>query len=149
MLAEEIMSRNVVTVGQDASVSDAAAVMSNLQIGCVVVRNRERIVGILTERDILASIVIPGKNSKDVKVRDIMSSPVKMIAPDASVEEVADIMSASRIRRLPVVKDRKLIGIVTSSDVVRIYLDVDKVIRELAVKDTDEIRKRAQKYGGV
>jgi len=149
MLAEEIMSRNVVTVGQDASVSDAAAVMSNLQIGCVVVRNRERIVGILTERDILTSIVIPGKNSKDVKVKDIMSSPVKMIAPDTTVEEVADIMSASRIRRLPVVKNRKLVGIVTSSDVVRIYLDVDKVIRELAVKDADEIRERAKKYGSV
>lgn len=147
MLVEEIMSRNVVTVEQNASVSDAAAVMSNLQIGCVVVRSKERIVGILTERDVLASIVIPGRDARDVKVKDIMSSPVKTISPGSSVEEVADIMSASRIRRLPVVKDRKLVGIVTSSDVVRIYLDVDKVIRELAVKDADEIRERAKKYG--
>jgi CBS domain-containing protein len=135
MLVQDAMSSKVITISPDVSVSDAANLMNDMKIGCIVVTEREKIAGILTERDIISSIVIPGRDARRVRVREIMNSPVVTIEPEKSIEEAADLMSSLKIRRLPVVRGEKMVGILTSSDIVRFYLDVDKFVRELVVKD--------------
>ncbi|MBI4362991.1 MAG: CBS domain-containing protein [Euryarchaeota archaeon] len=136
MRVKDLMSRRVFTVAPEATVDEAARVMSDNQIGCLVVAEKEGIAGILTERDLLNRIVIPGKNSRKMRVEQVMTAPVQTIGPEASVDEVADLMSTHKFRRLPVVQGGRLVGIVTSTDVVRVYLDVDKVVRDIALKET-------------
>lgn len=136
MRVADAMSRSVVSTAPDALVSEAAKTMSDLRIGCLVVREGEKLAGILTERDILSRIVVPARNPRQTRVAEVMTRTVMTVSSQTPIEEAADIMATHRIRRLPVLEDGRLAGILTSSDIVRVYLDVDRVIRQVVVKDS-------------
>lgn len=116
MHVEEIMHK-VETISADASAKEAAELMARKQIGSLIVVRQGKVVGIVTERDFLEKVVAEKKKAK-LKVKDIMSKDVVTIKPDALLEDAAMLMAEYKIKRLPVVKDGKLVGIVTASDII-------------------------------
>jgi CBS domain-containing protein len=115
---KDIMTKNVVTITADKTVFEAAELMDFKKIGCLIVAQNEAPMGIVTERDIVRRIVAK-KMPYDVRVSEIMTQNLVTVDPDSSLKDAARLMSNNGIRRLPVVKQNKLVGIVVSSDFVR------------------------------
>ncbi len=115
---KDIMTKNVATVGVNQTAVEAAELMKSKKISCLIVVENEAPVGIITERDIVWRIVAQ-RLSYDVKVSEIMTKKLVTVDPDISIKEAARTMSSNKIRRLPIVKQNKLVGIVVASDFVR------------------------------
>lgn len=127
------MSKGVVTLALSANAMDVAKVLKKHQIGCVVLADKSKAMGIVTERDIAYKVVASGKDPKKVKVTDIMSAPLKVISASTSLDEAALLMKTHKIKRLPVVdKQDKLVGIITEDDMLRIYPGYVDLARELS-----------------
>jgi CBS domain-containing protein len=116
--AEKLMHETTVAA-PDMSIVEIAKVMADKNIGSVLIENPDGIYGIVTERDIIKKVVSKGLDPKILKAADIMSKPVITVDYNADVFKVAGILSEKKIRRLPVVKDGKIIGILTTRDVSR------------------------------
>ena len=119
IIVRDIMSRNIKTVRPDDTALDAVRKMNKFRIGSVIVVNSGRPVGIITERNILQEIVEPRHDPATMKAKDIMTRPLITIDPHTAVDEAAKIMATNTIKTLPVVDKDKILGIVTSSDIVR------------------------------
>ena len=119
ILVRDVMVTDVKTVRPDSSVREVVQKMNKFDVGSIIVVQENRPVGIITERDILRKILEPGIDPLVIKARQIMSSPIVTIQEDMSVEEAARTMTKRRIKKLPVVRGGKLIGIVTATDLVR------------------------------
>jgi len=115
---KDIMTKNVITITVDKSVFEAAELMNSKGIGCLLIVKDEVPVGIVTERDFVRRVV--AKNLPySVKVSEIMTKNLVTVDPDVSLKDAAGLMSINKIRRLPVLKQNKLVGIVVASDFVR------------------------------
>jgi CBS domain-containing protein len=141
MLVKEIMNRNVKTVRPEDTVKDAVKVMNEQRIGAlVVVSGTGEVVGILTERDILTGVVATGKSADDVKASEIMTPNIVTITPDMTLEEAADVMTENKIKKLPVVHEGRLVGIVTATDLIAYEKDlIEKVAVLLATSPMKSI----------
>ena len=119
MIAKDVMKANVITVSRSTPVSEAALLMRNEDIGAlVVVDTAGRPVGIVTDRDIVISIVADGDNPADFVVEDIMSKNLHLVQEDESIFEILKILGKHSIRRVPVLKKGKLVGIVSVDDLI-------------------------------
>jgi len=118
VLVRDVMSKEVRVVRPDTAVKEVVATMNKFDIGSIIVVQSERPVGIITERDILRRIVEPCLAPETLTARQVMSSPVTSISETASIEEAAKIMAKKRIKRLPVMNDGKIIGMLTFTDIV-------------------------------
>jgi CBS domain-containing protein len=114
----EVMTKEVVTVGPHYNVADVASLMDAKGIGSVIVLEEERVLGILTERDIL-KVIGAGEDPKNVAAHEALIGDLYTIAPDASIEDAASQMTQARVRHLPVISDDKIVGILSIRDVVR------------------------------
>lgn len=114
----EAKGKSVATVGPDATVLDAAEVMNRHHIGAVVVVKGEEIVGIFTERDVLNRVVAARKDPAATKVHEVMTAKVAVCAPDTPVESCRAAMTRNKLRHLPVVDGRKLVGMISSGDIL-------------------------------
>jgi CBS domain-containing protein len=112
---KDLMTKNVVTIDANKTVVEAAALMSENDIGDLIVMDDNTPVGIVTERDFVRRVLAEGKSTES-KVSEVMTRPLKVIDPDAPIKEAARRMVNKRIRRLPVIKDNKLVGIITAAD---------------------------------
>jgi CBS domain-containing protein len=119
ILVRDIMVRNVKTVRTDDSAWDAVVKMNKFRIGSVIVTNNGRPIGIITERNILERIVEPRLDPGMVRAKDIMSAPLITVDLNAAVEEAAQIMARKGIKKLPIVDGGKVVGVVSTSDIVR------------------------------
>jgi CBS domain-containing protein len=115
---KDIMTKEVITIDTSKSVFEAAELMSSKGLGCLVVVIKGFPVGIITERDIVRRIVAK-RSSPDIKVVEVMTKKIITVNPDTSLKEAARVMLTNKIRRLPVLKNNKLVGIVVASDFVR------------------------------
>jgi two-component system sensor kinase FixL len=115
----DIMSRDIATVKPGSTVVYAAEIMSSNNISCIVVSEDGCISGIVTETDMLKKAVVEGHDFSDMKVEQIMSSPVRSVARNLSVMEAGKIMEAEKIRRLVIMDEKQPVGIITQSDLVR------------------------------
>jgi len=131
LLVREVMTTNVKTVRPFSTVKDVVQKMNKFGIGSVVVVEEDRPVGIITERDIMRSIAEQFFDPSVVKVKDIMSTQLVTISADVSVEEAARLMATRKIKKLPVVENQKLVGIVTSMDVMRANPKIVGLLEEL------------------
>ena len=134
MLVKEVMNRNLKTVRPEDTVKLAAQIMNENHIGAlVVVSGSGEVVGILTERDILVNVVATGKSAENVKVEDAMTSEIITVSPNKTLEEAADIMTENKIKKLPVIEERSLVGMITATDLVAYEKDlIEKVAVLLA-----------------
>ncbi len=115
---KDIMTKAVVSVDAASTVSDAAKIMEDTQIGAVVVTENNTPIGIITDRDFAIKVVAHAYNPS-TPVRMIMSSPLYSISPDESIRMIADFMYTRGIRKLPVIDNDMVIGIVTATDLVK------------------------------
>jgi CBS domain-containing protein len=119
MIVRDVMARNIKTVKTDDTVLAAVQKMNKFDIGSVIVVSSGRPVGIITETNILRRIVEPRMDPDTVWAKDIMSAPLITIEPTMALEEAAKIMAERRIKRLPVMDGDKLVGVLSSTDIVR------------------------------
>lgn len=112
---KEIMTTDVSTVSADDSISKAAEIMKTLNVGAVPVVSNHRLVGIVTDRDIVLRGMASGKNSSDA-VSSVMTNNVTTVTSDIDIHNAADLMAVRQIRRLPVVDNDQLVGIVAIGD---------------------------------
>lgn len=114
---KDIMTKNVISVDASVTVSQAAKMMEDTNIGAIIVTENNTPVGIITERDFAVKIVAHAYQNT-TRVKQVMSHPLYSISPNESVWMVADFMATHGIRKLPVIDNDKLVGIVTATDIV-------------------------------
>jgi signal-transduction protein with cAMP-binding, CBS, and nucleotidyltransferase domain len=128
----EIMSASPSTIPATANIADACATM------------KANDVGIVTERDVVTKVAALDKRPSTVLVKDVMTSPLIAVHPHQEVVEAAKIMSGRKIRRLPVIKEGQLVGIVTENDILRVWPSLIEVTRE-----RDRVELESEFAGGV
>lgn len=106
-------------VGPNATVIDAVGKMCRSRIGALLVEENDEPIGIVSERDIMSRLVLEKRDPATTRVRDIMTREVLCIDPDQEPEQVMALMTERRVRHLPVVESRKVVGIVSIGDLVR------------------------------
>jgi CBS domain-containing protein len=111
------MNRKVVIAKPETTIKEASEVMDKLHIGSLIVVEGGKIIGIVTGSDILKA-VSESRNLDTENIKTIMSKEVKIIDPDKKIEDAVDIMVENKIKRLPVVENEKLVGIITASDII-------------------------------
>ena len=107
------------SIGPDESVYDAVKLMAEKAIGALIVVDRAKTVGMLSERDYARKVILVGRSSKETKIREIMTTQVISADPHQSVQECMTIMTEKRIRHLPVMEDDQLIGMISIGDLVK------------------------------
>ena len=122
MKVTDIMTRKVLSVDSASDGYEAAKLMFGDRGGCVLVENNDTVIGIITCRDFIEGILEWRTAPSEMRVRQMMSSPVHMIDSEATVEKAAALMSSKRIRRLPVLKDEKIIGMVLAGDLAKLVV---------------------------
>lgn len=126
---KDIMSSPVTNVTLDETVQQAAVVMGEKGIGSVAVMKGDVMLGIVTERDISKKVVAQNKDASRLSVQDIMQSEIVTAKPDTTIDEASTIMSEGKFRRLPIMENGKLVGIVTETD-------LELALREEAIDET-------------
>lgn len=124
-IVEELLNhkgRDVWFVSPDATVHQAAHVMSDRNVGAVIVRSGEKLVGILTERDCIRRVMLPGRQPNQTLVAEVMTKSVSTVTPHDSVGHVMQRMTDERLRHLPVVEQDSIVGLISIGDVVRAQL---------------------------
>lgn len=121
MIVKDVMSSHVATVNEQDTVSNAAEIMCRHDIGVLpVMKNGNKLVGMLTDRDIVLRCVADKRDQENCKVGEIMTSTTLSIDPNKSLAEALQMMSNHQVKRLAVTEDGKLSGIVSLSDIARI-----------------------------
>jgi len=123
-------SPDVWSVSPDTPVFEALSLMAEKGIGAVLVLDNEEVVGIMSERDYARKIVLKGKSSAQTPVSEIMTQNVIYVEPSQPIEEIMALMVGKHIRHLPVLEDKKLVGIISISDVVRELISEQKLLIE-------------------
>ena len=115
---KDIMTKTVITIEANKTVTEAAALMTQNNVSNLIVMENNTPTGIVTERDFVRKILAKNKPTK-TKISEIMSTPLRVIDPDAPIKEAARKMLRKGIRRLPVIKDNRLVGIITTTDIAK------------------------------
>jgi len=117
MKVRDIMSKDIASLRSDDSIERAAQLMKQYNCGSIPVCTQDKIIGIVTDRDIAVRSVASGEDATETKVGDIMTDSVVFASPELEVDAAARLMSDRQIRRLPVVENNKLVGIVALGDI--------------------------------
>jgi len=116
---QDIMSRETVTATTEDTVFSAAKKMSENNVSCVIVVDDERVIGILTDKDVLKGVAKHDREFRRLRVEERMSRPVEVVSPESSVIEAGKTLETRGIKRLPVVEAGRLVGVVTQTDIAR------------------------------
>ena len=116
---EDVMVENVVSVPEKATVRKAAELMNKHEIGCLVVVKRGKPVGIVTETDMVRRVILGSADPEETNVAEIMSGPIVVGNPQMDVDEATTIMRTRKIKKLPIVEKGRLVGLITTTDIVR------------------------------
>jgi CBS domain-containing protein len=115
--------RAMFSIGPDEPVLEAIRLMAEHHVGALLVMKGEELVGIVSERDYARKVILKGRSSADTPVAQIMSSPVVTVSMSNSVQECMQLMTSRRIRHLPVVEGKKVVGIVSIGDLVKAVME--------------------------
>jgi len=110
---------SIISVTADANILDAMKIMADLNVGAVLVMEDHKIIGILSERDIVRKVDVLGKSTITTYVREIMTEKVLYVEPGQALEDCMALMTEKRIRHLPVIENEKLLGVISIGDVLR------------------------------
>ncbi len=153
MFVRDIMSVNVVTMPPDATVFEVAIAMKKMDIGSLIITEKDRPIGIITEADIVRRVITEKKDPKSTAAREIMSSPLIHVELGTALTEAMRVMAKSNIRRVAILKNSSLAGIITSRDLLRWSPElIDILVESLRLRsegvkvkeESDEIA-----YGGI
>jgi CBS domain-containing protein len=145
---EDVMVKEVVTIDDGVMVKEAVDVMNKFEIGCLIAVRKGKAMGILTERDVLKRIVAGAKDAKKTRVRDVMTSPLVVAEPNMDLGEAVKLMFQMKIKKLPVVDGKRLVGLVSLTDIARFQPQVISILKQLAAKQAPPkgIKKIMDRY---
>jgi CBS domain-containing protein len=146
MLVKDVMSSPVVTADEDETSNNIASAMDKDDLGCVIVTNKAgKSIGIITERDLAIRVIAKNAKPDTVKAKDIMTTPLVTIEPEATISEAARRMNRLDIRRLGVFYKGNLVGIVSSKDLLGVMPELIEIMQErtriegpASVEETEE-----------
>jgi len=133
MKVRDILKRkgnSVITVHPQQTVLDVLKILAEHNIGGVLVKDGDKLLGIFTERDYARKIILKGKSSADIKVSDVMVTNLYTVTPDDEVHHCMRLMTDTRIRHLPVLEDGRLAGFISIGDVVKTVIDEQQQVIE-------------------
>ena len=146
MTVSKVMTKSVISVDSSTSVNDAAKMMSDAKVGAVIVMNNNTPVGIVTDRDFAVKIVAYAYPIT-TPVRKIMSSPLFSINSDESVRTAADLMHDRGIRKLPVIDNENIVGMITATDIVNLLaVCVEEDVRDMYFHSVVKIYENYSPY---
>jgi len=143
MIVKDIMDKNVQKTEPGINAREAARMMTDSSEGYILIVENGKLIGIVTEDDITSKVVAEGRHPHEVKVEDIMAKKVQSIGPGESIEDAASMMTEKKIKKLPVVEDKKLLGIVTAEDMIASEPKMMKHLSELVL-----FARKPQKMAG-
>jgi CBS domain-containing protein len=131
---KEVMTRDVRACKPNATVADAAKVMAQEDVGPVPIVEDGRLVGIVTDRDIVVRVVAEGRDPNATTVKEIASTELVTVSPGDDLDEALNLLAARQVRRLPVVEGERLVGIVAQADIARLGKDkkTGEVVEEIS-----------------
>jgi CBS domain-containing protein len=131
---KEVMSSDVRTCEPDATVVDVAKVMAKEDVGPIPVVEGGRLVGLVTDRDLVVRVLAEGKDPKTTKVGEIASRDLVTVSPDEDLDQALKLLAQHQVRRLPVVEGDRVVGIVAQADVARLGKDAKtgEVVEEIS-----------------
>ena len=141
MKIKDIMTDQIACIKPETTVTEAAQMMQKHDIGAVPVCEGENVIGIVTDRDIVVRNIAHGKNPQVTPVRDVMSSEVTYITPEMNIHQAAGIMAVKQIRRLPVVEEQRLVGMVSLGDLAtkgKYDVELSTTLSEISVPSQPE-----------
>lgn len=118
------------SIGPEATVYEALALMSEKGIGALMVMEGTKPVGLFSERDYARNVILKGRSSRETPIREIMSSPVLCVTPEQPLEEAMALMTEHRVRHLPVIRDDHVLGMVSIGDLIKSIISEQKFIIE-------------------
>jgi CBS domain-containing protein len=138
----DAMTENPRSIGQSASVVEAARLMREQHIGSLPITDDEKLVGMITDRDITTRVVAEAADPKMTSVGDVSSRDLISVEPDEDLDEALQLMARHQVRRLPVVEDGKLVGIVAQADIA--LSETEKKTGELveAISEPSQAERR-------
>ncbi|MFH0749198.1 MAG: CBS domain-containing protein [Candidatus Bathyarchaeota archaeon] len=129
MKISEVMVKKPITVKPDVLIYEAAKLMRDKKISSVIVVDKGIVKGILTERDLIRRVLAENKDPNKVKIDEVMTSPIVSISPNKDILDAAQLMKTKGIRRLVVMEDEKLVGIITTDDMIK---NMKRAVEEFA-----------------
>ncbi|MGK0464990.1 CBS domain-containing protein [Clostridium sp.] len=142
MKISEIMSKDVISLSVEDTVEHAAMLMREHNIGSIPVKTEDKIVGILTDRDIITRCVAEGSDMKIQRVREIMTSNPVLGDININVDDATRIMSERQIRRLPIVSNNELVGMISLGDLAvepNLHKEASEALSEISIPCTHNI----------
>jgi CBS domain-containing protein len=115
--------RDIWSVHPEATVYEAIDQMAQKGVGALLVMDGKELVGVVSERDYARKVILKGKASREIQVREIMSYPVICISPELTVQQAMTLMTEKRVRHLPVLVEETVVGVISIGDVVRSIID--------------------------
>jgi len=143
---EDVMIKKVITVDAEATVKEAVEIMNEHEIGCLIVMKWKKPVGIITERDMLKRVLVKSKNPEKTKVSEIMSTPVIATEPSIDIEDAARLMFKKNVKKLPVISEGKLVGLVTLTDLARFQPEIIRILKRVIDEKTPKRMKKVVDY---
>jgi CBS domain-containing protein len=134
MLVKDVMSSPAITVEENAPANRVGELMERHDVGCIIVTTKEeKPIGVITERDLVLRVLAKNAKPDTLKAEEVMTSPLITIEPDATIAETARRMSRLNIRRLGVVYKGRLMGIISSKDILGVMPELLEIIQEKAM----------------
>jgi CBS domain-containing protein len=149
VIVREAMKTNPVIVLPDITVQEAAALMKSHKVDSCFVGS-EKPLGIVTERDIVRKVVAENIHPSEITIENIMTTPIVVINPFASLQDAMQMMKRCNVRRLPVIEHNRLIGVITQQDILKITPVLKEISHEwYAISQRDESYYKKQVFSGI
>jgi len=130
----DVMVTNIITLEAGATTRTAAELMNRHAIGCLIVVNEDKPIGIVTERDMIKRVLLQLRDPRRSRVSHIMSKPLITTSPDTDLRDAINLMNERRIKKLPVVEDERLLGLLSITDIVRSLAYFEHVVGSLCAR---------------
>ncbi len=141
MKVKDIMTKNVAYVNPQNTVVEAAQLMQKHNVGSIPVCDKNGVIGVVTDRDIVVRNIAHGKSPQSTPVKDVMTSQVTTVSSDTEINEASRIMAQYQVRRLPVVENNMLVGMVALGDIAidsRFDTEASNALTEISVPSKPE-----------
>ena len=144
---EDIMTKEIITIDENATVKKAAEIMDKNEISCLIALRKGRAIGIITERDLLKRIIVEEKNPEKTKVAKVMSSPLEVVNFGTDLEKALRLMIKKKIKKLAVINNENLLGLISLTDIARCQPTLITLLKSFAAaKDTPKSMKQILKH---
>jgi len=130
MFVKDVMTNKIVSIDSNETIESASKKYRDFKIGCLMITDEDNIVGIVTERDFIERTICMGIDPKTTKIKEIMSSDIKTINSDDRIADAVDLLKQNKIKKLPVVSDNRIVGIITITDIAYSRSNIQKFLEK-------------------